>query len=132
MILKHTLLGFLGVGAAGLFALCDVCRAPAGLEAASAPPASGEVARAPTAALDADTATFRVEGMTCGGCAIATRAVLSRLDGVEKAEVSYEKREAVVVYDSDKGSVEAMVAAIRELGYRATVVTDDRAGVGRE
>jgi mercuric transport protein len=74
-------------------------------------------------AVDPKTVTLRVEGMTCGGCVIAVRRVLTRLEGVKKTQVSYEKQRAVVTYDPAKVSVEQMIAAIKTLGYKATVVT---------
>ncbi len=61
--------------------------------------------------------------MTCGGCAIGVRRVLTRLDGVREADVSYEQQRAVVTYDTTKVTVEQMIAAIKTLGYKATVVT---------
>ena len=69
-----------------------------------------------------DTVTLRVEGMTCGGCTLATRKVLERLDGVMKADVSYEAKRAVVVYDAKKVTVARMIAAVATLKYTATVV----------
>lgn len=67
--------------------------------------------------------TLQVEGMTCGGCTLATRKVLTRLDGVEKAGVTYELSRAVVTFDPRKVSVPQMIAAIKTLGYRATVAS---------
>lgn len=67
-------------------------------------------------------ATFDVKGMTCGGCVIGVRKVLTRLDGVTKADVSYERRRAVVTYDPAKVTVEQMIDAIKTLGYKAAVV----------
>lgn len=67
--------------------------------------------------------TLKITGMTCGGCAIATRKVLTRLDGVSKADVSYEKGNAVVTYDPAKTSAEKMIAAIKTLGYTAVVAS---------
>ena len=61
--------------------------------------------------------------MTCGGCTLATRKVLTRLDGVEKAVVTYEPPRAVVTFDPRKATVPQMIAAIRTLGYRSTVVS---------
>ena len=66
---------------------------------------------------------LHVEGMTCGGCTLATRKMLRRLDGVEKAVVTYEPPRAVVTFDPRKVSVEQMIAAIKTLGYRATVAS---------
>jgi copper chaperone CopZ len=57
--------------------------------------------------------------MTCGGCVLSTRKVLTRLEGVTNADVSYEKGTAVVTYDPSKVTVKDMVAAIKTLGYTA-------------
>ena len=65
---------------------------------------------------------FHVEGMTCGGCVIGTRAALKKLDGVQDADASYESSSAWARYDPAKVTPERMIAAIRELGYTATVV----------
>lgn len=69
---------------------------------------------------------LHVEGMTCGGCALSTRLVLERLDGVERAEVDYERKRAAVTYDPAKTSPAAMVTALKEkLGYTATPLTKE-------
>lgn len=60
--------------------------------------------------------------MTCGGCVIGVRKVLTRLPGVLKADVIYEKNRAVVTYDPAAVTVEQMVAAIATLGYKAIVL----------
>lgn len=66
---------------------------------------------------------LHVEGMTCGGCAISTRAVLNRLEGVKRAEVNYEQKRALVTYDPSKVTPPRMIAALKEkLGYTARVV----------
>ena len=75
------------------------------------------------APVETRTVTFKVDGMTCGGCVFGVRKVLTRLPGVSKADVTYEKSRAVVTYDPAKVSIEQMAAAIATLGYKATVVT---------
>lgn len=106
---------FLLAAAAGAFGIWDLCR-PSALAQAT-PAATGRVAT--TAAVD--TVVLHVEGMTCGGCTIATKRVLERLDGVTKAEVSYELKRAVVTYDRPKVTVAQMIAAVATLKYTATV-----------
>lgn len=69
------------------------------------------------------TVAFKIQGMTCGGCVFAVRKVLSRLPGVSKTDVSYEKSRAVVTYDPALATTAQMVAAIKTLGYSATVDT---------
>lgn len=68
-----------------------------------------------------ETVRLDVSGMWCGGCAVATRAALKRLDGVEKVEVSLEEHSAVVTYDPSKVNRAQMLEAIREVGFEARV-----------
>lgn len=81
------------------------------------------VAEVAAVALDTSVVSLRIEGMTCGGCAVSARIVLERLEGVRKANVNYEQKIAVVTYDGSKTTPERMIAALREkLKYTATVV----------
>src|SRR5438128_8533414 len=57
------------------------------------------------------TTTIQVAGMSCGGCAAAVKHALIQIDGVRQARVSYERREAVVSYDSTKITPEAIAHA---------------------
>jgi copper chaperone CopZ len=59
---------------------------------------------------------LKVDGMTCMHCVGAVRKALQQVPGVEAAEVSLEKGQAVVTGDAD---VQAMVAAVKEEGYSA-------------
>ncbi len=77
---------------------------------------------APVPAPATKTVTFKIQGMTCGGCVFGVRKVLSRLPGVSKANVTYEDSRAVVTYDPAMVTVGQMTAAIKTLGYNATVV----------
>lgn len=112
----------LSVATAGALGLCDLCQpnttVPAGPAAAVSPVSAGTISPPPAVV---DTVTLHIEGMTCGGCTLATRTVLERLDGVTKAEVSYEKKRAVVTYDPTKVTVAQMIAAVATLKYTATV-----------
>ncbi len=120
-MLKTSILMLLGATLVGGAAVCDWCETPAAL-AAPAPAATAPAAQAQVQ----DTlqhVTLQVEGMTCGGCTLATRKVLMRLDGVTKAVVTYEPQRAVVSFDPRKVTVPQMIAAIKTLGYTATVAT---------
>ena len=110
-------IGVLTVG--GGLSLCDVCGATHSAVAAKSAP---QVASVPHAA-EIRIVTFKVKGMTCGGCVFGVRRVLTRLAGVSKVDVSYEQSRAVVTYDPAAVTVEQMVAAIKTLGYTATAVT---------
>ncbi|MBX9856976.1 MAG: cation transporter [Gemmatimonadaceae bacterium] len=147
----HKPLATLGIFAVtGTIALCDLCGSgapggttsfglvPAAYGAAlptrvagdAQPPTTPRPATSASAAQSAaasqaasQTVTFAVKGMTCAGCVLGTRKVLTRLPGVTKAEVSYEKGTAVITYDPAKVTEAQMVAAIKTLGYTATKVT---------
>ena len=62
--------------------------------------------------------TLKVTGMTCGHCVAAVTKALEGLPGVEKADVSLEKAQAIVSGDAD---TQAMVDAVKEEGYEAEV-----------
>ncbi len=66
------------------------------------------------------TTTIQVGGMSCGGCAVAVKHALTHIDGVREARVSYEKREAVVSYDSTKITPEAIARSAEQKlpGYK--------------
>jgi copper chaperone CopZ len=67
----------------------------------------------------ATVSTFKVEGMTCGGCEAGVKMKVKKLDGVESVEASYKAATARVVYDPAKVTPERIIAAIEELGYKA-------------
>lgn len=63
------------------------------------------------------TVTLSVPGMTCEACPITVKKALPKVAGVQKAEVSFEKREAVVTFDDAKSNTEAMTEATANAGY---------------
>ena len=67
----------------------------------------------------ATVSTFKVEGMTCGGCEAGVKMKVKKLDGVESVEASYKAATARVVYDAAKVTPKRIIAAIEELGYKA-------------
>jgi len=65
--------------------------------------------------------TLSITGMHCESCAAGITAILKRTDGVVKADVSYESREAAVEYEPAKTSPEKIIVAIETLGYKAAL-----------
>ena len=63
------------------------------------------------------TVTLGISGMTCGGCVRSVTNVLKALDGVAKADVSLEKRSAVVDYDPGKVGLEQLKRSVEEAGF---------------
>lgn len=68
------------------------------------------------------TVTLSVPGMTCAACPITVKKALTRVDGVSRAEVSFESREATVTFDDAKASVRALMDATKNAGYPSTLV----------
>jgi mercuric ion binding protein len=67
------------------------------------------------------TVTLSVPGMTCAACPITVKKALTKVDGVEKVEVSYEKLAAVVTFDDTRTTVEALTKATENAGYPSAV-----------
>ena len=63
------------------------------------------------------TVTLSVPGMTCAACPVTVKAALRKVPGVQKAEVSFEKREAVVSFDDTKTNVAVLTRATAEAGF---------------
>ncbi len=67
-----------------------------------------------------ETTTIKVDGMSCGGCVKSVTGVLTALDGVAKAEVALEQKQAVVEFDAAKVTREQLRAAIEDAGFDAS------------
>lgn len=61
--------------------------------------------------------TVKVEGMSCDGCRMGVTRALLRVPGVKAAEVSLQKKEAVVEHD-DSVSPAALRAAVEQAGFK--------------
>lgn len=64
---------------------------------------------------------LRIEGMHCGGCARGLQTVLTRIEGVIAARVSFDESRAVVDYDPHRVTLERLIHAIENAGFRARV-----------
>ena len=65
------------------------------------------------------TVSFPVEGMTCASCVNRITRFLTKVDGVEEANVNLASESATIRYDADKIGVEDLVAAVDAAGYVA-------------
>lgn len=63
-------------------------------------------------------ATFKVTGMTCAGCEATIKIALEKTPGVRRAEVSYDRGEAVVEYNHNLTNKAKLCDAINETGYK--------------
>jgi mercuric ion binding protein len=78
---------------------------------------------APFAVAKQQTVSLNVPTMDCATCPITIKTALSKVPGVSRVKVSYEKREAVIVYDDDKASVADLKKATEDVGYPALLKT---------
>jgi Hg(II)-responsive transcriptional regulator len=63
------------------------------------------------------TATFKIDGMHCDGCARTIEALVSTEPGVRKATVSFKAREVRILFDPQALGEHQLAAAIRKAGY---------------
>ena len=67
------------------------------------------------------TVTLSVPGMSCPVCPLTVKGALSKVDGVIKTDVQFEKREARVTFDDSKTSVSKLTDATEDAGYPSSV-----------
>ena len=67
------------------------------------------------------TVVLNVEGMNCGGCVKSVTGILQGVDGVERAEGSLEQKNATVSFDPTKTSPAALIEAVEDGGYEASL-----------
>ncbi|WP_162127031.1 heavy-metal-associated domain-containing protein [Flavobacterium phycosphaerae] len=74
-----------------------------------------------TVAVKPETASFKIDGMTCAiGCAKTIEEKLSKMDGVQKATVDFDKKEATINFDASVLTPEKLVQAVESTGDGAT------------
>lgn len=64
--------------------------------------------------------TFKIEGMTCSSCAGHVEKATRKLNGVIEANVNLATEKLVVKFDEKKLSVEEIISAVENAGYKAT------------
>ena len=64
------------------------------------------------------TATLKVSGWHCAGCAQETEAAVKELKGVKSATADFDKKTVVVAYDDSKANPGAMAKAVAKAGYK--------------
>ena len=67
------------------------------------------------------TVTLEVPTMNCVTCPFTVKKALQNVDGVSKAEVTYENKLAVVTFDDEKATINALTEATTNAGYPSTV-----------
>jgi len=72
-----------------------------------------------TAAAFTKTVTIKVAGMKCVKCSASVTKALKATDGVEDAQVSSDKGEAVIKYDDQKLNEAKLREVINSTGFKA-------------
>jgi mercuric ion binding protein len=67
------------------------------------------------------TVTLEVSRMACPLCPITVRKALEKVDGVVKADVSFDKKEAVVTFDDAKTNEQELMKATRNAGFPSSI-----------
>lgn len=67
------------------------------------------------------TKTFLIKGMHCASCVRVTEKALSKIAGVDQANVNLATEQATVVYDPDKVTDEHLKSALSSIGYQALI-----------
>lgn len=68
---------------------------------------------------------IRVEGMKCKMCTGSVEKALKATPGVEKVEVSLERKEAVIEYDDEKVTEAKLREVINATGFKAVEEKSD-------
>jgi copper chaperone CopZ len=69
---------------------------------------------------------IKIEGMHCHRCEETIRKSLASQSGVREVEVDFASRQASVLYDDKKISVNKLMDLVNEAGYQATGFTQNR------
>jgi len=63
-----------------------------------------------------------IEGMHCNSCASGIQLVLQGTEGVLNASANYDSKKGEVEFDEEKTTLDNVLKAIEQLGYKATPV----------
>ncbi|KAM6385626.1 copper-transporting ATPase 2 isoform 7-T24 [Alca torda] len=74
------------------------------------------------------TAVVRIDGMTCNSCVQSIEGTISQRKGVQHIAVSLAGRTGTIHYDPAVTDGEELKAAIEDMGFDASVLTDTAAG----
>ncbi len=108
----------LGIASTMLFSCKDTASKPATDDAKEV---TATEQKAPTVAAKPETASFKIDGMTCSmGCAKTIENKLAHMNGVQKATVDFDKKEATVEFDAAVLTPEKLFATVEATGDGTT------------
>src|SRR5680860_1256416 len=68
---------------------------------------------------------FKIKGMHCASCALVIENSLEKMPEIKKADVNFATEKLYVEYDCDKCTDENIIKSVKEIGYEASVTTED-------
>jgi P-type Cu+ transporter len=75
-------------------------------------------------------AEFNVEGMHSDSCAVDIKETLEETAGVRQADVTFQRKTAIVDFDEETVQQSTLIKKIQDLGYTATVSGQSQSEVG--
>ena len=70
--------------------------------------------------------TLHIEGMVWAAWPLIVKKALEGLDGVEKATINYDEKRGEVSYDPDKVGKTDIIDKVKEVGFMAKVLEEER------
>ena len=67
------------------------------------------------------TRIIQIDGMTCGGCVASVHAATADIEGLNTISIDLADTLATVTFDDSKTSIDAIVSAIDDAGFEATI-----------
>ncbi len=64
------------------------------------------------------TATFKIDGMHCDGCAQTIKALVTTVPGVHAADVSFKDGQARILYEPQTVTEDQLMKTIEKGGFR--------------
>src|SRR4030042_6398907 len=61
---------------------------------------------------------YKVRGMSCASCALKIEKTLNKVEGIEKAAVSFADKKARVSFDENKIKFKDLQDKVKEAGYK--------------
>lgn len=108
-----------------LFASCKDNKAEASSKTTASETTTPKVKKE-IAAANLQTASFKIEGMTCAiGCAKTIQEELTALDGVQTAKVDFDKKLATVTFDKTIQNPESLTKVVQATGDGKTYKVSD-------
>lgn len=68
------------------------------------------------------TVTLDLPTMNCAMCPVTVKKALNKVEGVTKAEVSYEHKQTVVTFEDNQTNAGKLIEATTNAGYPSTLV----------